>query len=70
MDKFTLHYLKESYKAEYGSLEGFNLWTRSPLSAKEYQSALRNADDARAYFNQMELRKGTKRLKEVILCKK
>lgn len=44
-NEFIDHYLKEAYKAEYGSLKGFKVWLDSPLSRREVSIATMNADD-------------------------
>lgn len=43
--EFVDHYLREAYRFEYGSMEGFELWLKSPLSRQEVSIATCNADD-------------------------
>jgi hypothetical protein len=65
-DEYITHYLREAYKNEYGDTEGYELWLKSPLSRKEVQQALMNADDVRLLEIEQALAEGKPIPEEVL----
>jgi len=43
--EYVAFYLKKSYEQEYGSMDGFDIWMKSPMSASEKSDASNNAVD-------------------------